>query len=316
MHHLVTGGAGFIGSHLIDQLMADPSNQVICVDSYQTGSRGNLAQWLNNPRFDLLRHDVVEPLRVEVDRIWHLACPASPWQYQRNPVATAKTCFLGTLNMLGLAKRCDARLLFASTSEVYGDPLVSPQTETDLGNVNCTGPRACYDEGKRMGETLCYDYARMHGVSVRVARIFNTYGPRMSSSDGRVVTNFITQALQGQPLTIYGTGEQTRSFCYCSDQVHGLQALMNSDEQGPVNLGNPNEITIKELAHRLSDLVNPGLPVVHEPLPIDDPKRRRPSIKRAELLLGWRPVVELDEGLQATISNLAGQLEQPDLQLA
>lgn len=296
--------------------MADPSNQVICVDSYQTGSRGNLAQWLNNPRFDLLRHDVVEPLRVEVDRIWHLACPASPWHYQRNPIATAKTCVLGTLNMLGLAKRCDARLLFASTSEVYGDPLVSPQNETDLGNVNCTGPRACYDEGKRMGETLCYDYARMHGVSVRVARIFNTYGPRMSSSDGRVVTNFITQALQGQPLTIYGTGEQTRSFCYCSDQVHGLQALMNSNVQEPVNLGNPNEITIKALAHRISDLVNPGLPVVHEPLPIDDPKRRRPSIKRAELLLGWRPVVELDEGLQATISNLAGQLEQPDLQLA
>lgn len=296
--------------------MADPSNQVICVDSFQTGSRSNLAQWLNNPRFDLLRHDVVEPLRVEVERIWHLACPASPWQYQRNPIATAKTCVLGTLNMLGLAKRCDARLLFASTSEVYGDPLVSPQTETDLGNVNCTGPRACYDEGKRMGETLCYDYARVHGVSVRVARIFNTYGPRMSSSDGRVVTNFITQALQGQPLTIYGTGEQTRSFCYCSDQVRGLQALMNSDVQGPVNLGNPNEITIKELAHRISDLVNPGLPVVHEPLPIDDPKRRRPSIKRAELLLGWRPVVELDEGLQATISNLAGQLEQPDLQLA
>jgi UDP-glucuronate decarboxylase len=289
---------------------------VICVDSFQTGSRSNLAQWLNNPRFDLLRHDVVEPLRVEVERIWHLACPASPWQYQRNPIATAKTCVLGTLNMLGLAKRCDARLLFASTSEVYGDPLVSPQTETDLGNVNCTGPRACYDEGKRMGETLCYDYARVHGVSVRVARIFNTYGPRMSSSDGRVVTNFITQALQGQPLTIYGTGEQTRSFCYCSDQVRGLQALMNSDVQGPVNLGNPNEITIKELARRISDLVNPGLPVVHEPLPIDDPKRRRPSIKRAELLLGWRPVVELDEGLQATISNLAGQLEQPDLQLA
>jgi UDP-glucuronate decarboxylase len=316
MRHLVTGGAGFIGSHLIDQLMADHSNQVICVDSFQTGSRSNLAQWLNNPRFDLLRHDVVEPLRVEVERIWHLACPASPWQYQRNPIATAKTCVLGTLNMLGLAKRCDARLLFASTSEVYGDPLVSPQTETDLGNVNCTGPRACYDEGKRMGETLCYDYARVHGVSVRVARIFNTYGPRMSSSDGRVVTNFITQALQGQPLTIYGTGEQTRSFCYCSDQVRGLQALMNSDVQGPVNLGNPNEITIKELARRISDLVNPGLPVVHEPLPIDDPKRRRPSIKRAELLLGWRPVVELDEGLQATISNLAGQLEQPDLQLA
>jgi UDP-glucuronate decarboxylase len=316
MRQLVTGGAGFIGSHLIDQLMADPSNQVICVDNFQTGSRGNLAQWLNNPRFDLLRHDVVEPLRVEVDRIWHLACPASPWQYQRNPIATAKTCVLGTLNMLGLAKRCGAQLLFASTSEVYGDPLVSPQTETDLGNVNCTGPRACYDEGKRMGETLCFDYARMHDVSVRVARIFNTYGPRMSSSDGRVVTNFITQALRGQPITIYGTGEQTRSFCYCSDQVHGLQALMNSDVQGPVNLGNPNEITINELANRVSDLVNPGLAMVLEPLPIDDPKRRRPEIKRAELLLGWRPVVELSEGLKATISDLSKQLKQPSLQLA
>jgi UDP-glucuronate decarboxylase len=315
MRHLVTGGAGFIGSHLIDRLMADPANQVICVDSFQTGSRANVAQWLNNPRFDLLRHDVVEPLRLEVDRIWHLACPASPKQYQRNPIATAKTCVLGTLNMLGLAKRCGARLLFASTSEVYGDPLVSPQAETDLGNVNCTGPRACYDEGKRMGETLCFDYARVHGLSVTVARIFNTYGPRMSSSDGRVVTNFISQALQGQPLTVYGTGEQTRSFCYCSDLVHGLEALMASDVQGPVNLGNPHEITIKELAHRIASLVNPALGVVHEPLPIDDPQRRRPAIERAELLLGWRPVVELEQGLQATINDLSTQLKQPALQM-
>lgn len=315
MRHLVTGGAGFIGSHLIDQLMVDPANQVICVDSFQTGCRANVAQWLNNPRFDLLRHDVVEPLRLEVDRIWHLACPASPKQYQRNPIATAKTCVLGTLNMLGLAKRCGARLLFASTSEVYGDPLVSPQAETDLGNVNCTGPRACYDEGKRMGETLCFDYARVHGLSVTVARIFNTYGPRMSSSDGRVVTNFISQALQGQPLTVYGTGEQTRSFCYCSDLVHGLEALMASDVQGPVNLGNPHEITIKELAHRIASLVNPALGVVHEPLPIDDPQRRRPAIERAELLLGWRPVVELEQGLQATINDLSTQLKQPALQM-
>jgi len=315
MRHLVTGGAGFIGSHLIDQLMADPSNQVICVDSFQTGSRGNVAQWLQSPRFELLRHDVVEPLRVEVDRIWHLACPASPRQYQRNPIATAKTCVLGTLNMLGLARRCDARILFASTSEVYGDPLISPQAETDLGNVNCTGPRACYDEGKRMGETLCFDYARVHGLSVAVPRIFNTYGPRMSSSDGRVITNFVSQALQGKPLTIYGSGDQTRSFCYCSDLVHGLQALMNSEVSGPVNLGNPHEITIKELAHFISDLVNPGLPVVHEPLPIDDPQRRRPSIERAELLLGWRPVVELSQGLRATIQDLSTQLSQSVLQL-
>jgi UDP-glucuronate decarboxylase len=314
MRHLVTGGAGFIGSHLIDRLMEDPGNQVICVDNFQTGCRANLQEWLDNPRFDLMRHDVVEPLRIEVDRIWHLACPASPRQYQRNPIATAKTCVLGTLNMLGLAKRCGARLLFASTSEIYGDPLTSPQHETDLGNVNCTGPRACYDEGKRMGETLCFDYARMHGVSITVARIFNTYGPRMSSSDGRVVTNFISQALQGKPLTIYGNGDQTRSFCYCSDLVSGLQALMNSDVMGPVNLGNPQEITIHELAERIVQRIKPGLGVIHEPLPIDDPQRRRPCIDRAETLLGWRPVVDLSEGLEATIHNIARELKQPAVQ--
>jgi UDP-glucuronate decarboxylase len=316
MRHLVTGGAGFIGSHLLDRLMVDPNNHVICVDNFQTGSRANVAQWINYPRFDLLRHDIVEPLRLEVDQIWHLACPASPKQYQRNPIATAKTCVLGTLNMLGLAKRCGARLLFASTSEVYGDPLVSPQSEMDLGNVNCTGPRACYDEGKRMGETLCFDYARIHGVSVTVARIFNTYGPRMSSSDGRVITNFISQALEGRSLTVYGTGEQTRSFCYCTDLVQGLQELMDSDVQGPVNLGNPHEITIKELANRIVSLVNPALGVVHEPLPIDDPQRRRPAIERAELLLGWRPVVDLERGLLATINDLATQLQEPSLQIA
>ncbi|NDG73929.1 MAG: SDR family oxidoreductase [Synechococcaceae bacterium WB8_1B_136] len=314
MRHLVTGGAGFIGSHLIDRLMADPQNHVICLDNFQTGSRANVAQWLHNPRFELIRHDVVEPFRIEVDRIWHLACPASPRQYQRNPIATAKTCVIGTLNMLGLAKRCGARLLLASTSEVYGDPLVSPQVESNCGNVNCTGPRACYDEGKRMAETLCFDYARMHGVSVAVARIFNTYGPRMSSSDGRVVTNFISQALRGEPLSIYGNGEQTRSFCYCDDLVEGLLALMNHAEmEGPVNLGNPNEITISELASRVIALVRPGLAVVHQPLPIDDPQRRCPSIERAEMFLGWRPNVDLDQGLQATITDLAGQLNQAGL---
>ena len=316
MRHLVTGGAGFIGSHLIDQLMADPDSSVICVDNFQTGSRTNVAQWLSDPRFELIRHDVVEPLRLEVDRIWHLACPASPEQYQRNPITTAKTCVLGTLNMLGLAKRCNARLLYASTSEVYGDPLVSPQDENNLGNVNCTGPRACYDEGKRMGETLCFDYARKHNVSIAVARIFNTYGPRMSSSDGRVVTNFITQALQGKPLTIYGTGEQTRSFCYFEDLVNGLIALMNSGVQGPINLGNPEEITVAELANRIRALVNPAAEIVHKPLPVDDPQRRRPAIGRAETLLGWKPTVELKEGLRITISDVATQLKQQVLQTA
>ena len=314
MRHLVTGGAGFIGSHLIDLLMKDGNAQVICVDNFQTGCRENLAQWLNSPRFELIRHDVVEPIRLEVDQIWHLACPASPQQYQRNPISTAKTCVLGTLNMLGLAKRCNARILFASTSEVYGNPRVSPQSESDLGNVNCIGPRACYDEGKRMGETLCFDYVRKHNVSIAVARILNTYGPRMSSSDGRVVTNFMTQALQGKPLTIYGNGKQTRSFCYCDDLVRGLVALMNSGAQGPINLGNPHEITIAELADRIRELVNPELEVIHEPLPIDDPERRRPAIERAKTLLGWQPTVELNDGLHATLTDLSRQLKQPALQ--
>lgn len=316
MRHLVTGGAGFIGSHLIDRLMKDPNAEVICVDNFQTGSRSNVAQWLGNPRFELIRHDIVEPLRIDIDLIWHLACPASPLQYQRNPITTAKTCVLGTLNMLGLAKRCNARILFASTSEIYGDPLVSPQPESYFGHVNCTGPRACYDEGKRMAETLCFDYARTHDVSVAVARIFNTYGPRMSSSDGRVVTNFITQALQGEPLTIYGTGEQTRSFCFCDDLVNGLIALMNSDVQGPVNLGNPHEITIYELADRIRTLINPALNLVYRPLPIDDPQRRRPAIERAETLLDWHPTVKLEQGLEATIADLISQLKQRDLQAA
>lgn len=314
MRHLVTGGAGFIGSHLIDRLMSDQSNIVICVDNFQTGSRSNVVQWMSDPRFELLRHDVVEPIRLEVERIWHLACPASPQQYQRNPIATAKTCFLGTLNILGLAKRCNARLLYASTSEIYGDPLVSPQEESNLGNVNCTGPRACYDEGKRIGETLCFDYARKHNVSVAVARIFNTYGPRMSSSDGRVVTNFISQALQGKPLTIYGSGKQTRSFCYCEDLVNGLIELMKSGVQGPINLGNPYEITVGELANIVRKLVNPSAEIVHKPLPIDDPQRRKPAIGRAEKLLGWKPSVELEEGLEATIADLRNQLKQTDLQ--
>jgi UDP-glucuronate decarboxylase len=294
--------------------MRDDDSQVICIDNFQTGCRDNVAPWLNNPHFELIRHDVVEPIRLEVDQIWHLACPASPQQYQRNPISTAKTCVLGTLNMLGLAKRCNARMLFASTSEVYGNPRQSPQSESNLGNVNCIGPRACYDEGKRMGETLCFDYARKHNVAITVARIFNTYGPRMSSSDGRVVTNFMTQALRGEPLTIYGAGEQTRSFCYCDDLIRGLVALMDSGAKGPVNLGNPHEITIAELADRIRTLVDPELEVIHEPLPIDDPERRRPAIERAQKLLAWQPRVELNDGLRATLADLRRQLQQSTLQ--
>jgi UDP-glucuronate decarboxylase len=299
---------------MIDHLMRDDDSQVICIDNFQTGCRDNVAPWLNNPHFELIRHDVVEPIRLEVDQIWHLACPASPQQYQRNPISTAKTCVLGTLNMLGLAKRCNARMLFASTSEVYGNPRQSPQSESNLGNVNCIGPRACYDEGKRMGETLCFDYARKHNVAITVARIFNTYGPRMSSSDGRVVTNFMTQALRGEPLTIYGAGEQTRSFCYCDDLIRGLVALMDSGAKGPVNLGNPHEITIAELADRIRTLVDPELEVIHEPLPIDDPERRRPAIERAQKLLAWQPRVELNDGLRATLADLRRQLQQSTLQ--
>ncbi|MEY4431782.1 MAG: hypothetical protein RLZZ533_1718 [Cyanobacteriota bacterium] len=304
MRHLVTGGSGFIGSHLIDHLMADNTAQVICVDNFQTGSKRNVAPWLDHPRFELIRHDVTEPLRLEVDRIWHLACPASPVHYQANPIATIKTNMLGTLNMLGLAKRCGARFLLASTSEVYGDPLVSPQAETYLGNVNCTGPRACYDEGKRIAETLAFDYHRVHGLPVRVARIFNTYGPRMAANDGRVVTNFIHQALRSEPLTVYGDGSQTRSFCYVDDLVAGLLALMDSDCLQPVNLGNPTELTVKELAERIIGRLNPQLTVHHQPLPVDDPRQRRPDISRAQRELGWMPQVPLEEGLTRMVAAL------------
>ncbi len=308
MRHLVTGGAGFIGSHLIDRLMANPANHVVCLDNFLSGSTPNIQQWLRHERFQLLHQDVVEPLHLEVDRIWHLACPASPQLYQRNPLATAKTCVVGTLNMLDLARACGARLLLASTSEVYGDPEVSPQSEAYRGNVNCVGPRACYDEGKRMAETLCFDAARCHGTSIAVARIFNTYGPRMASSDGRVVTNFISQALSGQPLTVYGSGEQTRSFCYVDDLVNGLLALMDSGVQGPVNLGNPQEITVLELAHRVIALVNPALGVLYQSLPVDDPQRRCPLIDRAREWLDWHPEISLEHGLQATITALASEL--------
>jgi UDP-glucuronate decarboxylase len=308
MRHLVTGGAGFIGSHLIDQIMKDEDAEVICVDNFQTGAKANVASWLGNTRFELVRHDVSEPLRVDVDKVWHLACPASPREYQRNAIATSKTNVLGTLNMLGIAKRCRARILLASTSEIYGDPLVHPQSEDYLGNVNSTGIRSCYDEGKRMAESLCFDYARTHGVEIRVARIFNTYGPRMSPRDGRVVTNLITQALTGKSLTLYGNGLQTRSFCYVDDLVRGLMALMNSEIEGPVNLGNPKEITINELALIVKVMVNPKAEFEYRPLPKDDPQRRKPDITKANKTLSWQPVEELETGLIKTIESVKNQM--------
>ena len=300
MRSLVTGGAGFVGSHLIDKLMSF-GDEVICLDNYFTGRKLNLIQWHDHPRFELIRHDVTKPIDLEVDRIFHLACPASPVHYQHNPVKTAKTCFLGTYNMLGLAKRVNARLLLASTSEVYGDPDVHPQPETYRGNVNPHGIRSCYDEGKRIAETLCFDYERMNGTEVRVARIFNTYGPRMLPDDGRVVSNFIVQALRDQPLTIYGDGWQTRSFCYVSDLVDGLCRLMECDEPGPMNLGNPREFSIYELAKRVRDRINPKLKLIRKDLPQDDPKQRCPDISLAKRKLGWEPKIQLESGLVDTI---------------
>ena len=309
--HLVTGGAGFLGSHLIDRLM-DAGDEVICVDNYFTGRKGNIARWIGHPRFELIRHDVTEPIKLEVDRIWHLACPASPIHYQFNPVKTAKTSFLGTYNMLGLARRVGARLLLASTSEVYGDPEVHPQPERYWGSVNPIGVRSCYDEGKRIAETLCFDYHRMNGVEVRVARIFNTYGPRMLLDDGRVVSNFIVQALRGEPLTLYGDGRQTRSFCYVSDLIEGLIRLMNGDHAGPINLGNPDEFTIRELAELVRTQINPALPLVEQTLPQDDPQQRQPAIDLARQQLNWQPTVSLEQGLAPTIDSFRNLLGSAD----
>lgn len=304
MRHLVTGGSGFIGSHLIDHLMSDDANQVICVDNLQTGRKQNIEHWMDNPRFEFIRHDIVEPLRLEVDQIWHLGSPASPVHYQENPIATTKTNVIGTLNMLGLAKRCEARFLLASTSEVYGDPLVSPQPESYFGNVNFTGPRSCYDEGKRLAESLTFDYHRVHDIDVRVARIFNTYGPRMDANDGRVVTNFLHQASRSESLTVYGDGSQTRSFCYVDDLIRGLSALMRSKCLEPVNLGNPVELPISHLAERIISRINPNLRLTYCPLPIDDPRQRRPDITRAQRELGWIPTVSLEEGLTHMLSSM------------
>ena len=295
--NLITGGAGFLGSHLVDRLMA-AGEEVICLDNYFTGRKSNIQQWIGDPNFELIRHDVTEPIKLEVDRIWHLACPASPIHYQFNPIKTAKTSFLGTYNMLGLARRVGARFLLASTSEVYGDPEIHPQPESYRGCVNTIGPRSCYDEGKRIAETLCFDYKRMHQTEIRVIRIFNTYGPRMLPDDGRVVSNFIVQALRGEPLTIYGEGLQTRSFCYVDDLIEGMIRLMNSDQTGPINIGNPVEFTIRELADAIREQIDPNLLLLQRPLPQDDPSQRQPVIKLAHEYLDWHPKVELQQGLQ------------------
>jgi UDP-glucuronate decarboxylase len=302
MRILVTGGAGFIGSHLIDRLMAS-NHEVICLDNFFTGTKDNIAHWLNHPRFELIRHDVTEPIRLEVDQIYHLACPASPVHYQYNPVKTIKTNVMGTLNMLGLAKRVKARFFLASTSEVYGDPEVHPQPESYRGNVNTIGIRSCYDEGKRVAETLAFDYHRQSGVDIRVARIFNTYGPRMLENDGRVVSNFVVQALRGIPLTVYGQGQQTRSFCYVSDLVDGFIRLMEGEHTGPINLGNPGEYTVLQLAEKVQQMIDPNAAIQFNPLPSDDPQRRKPDITLAKTLLGWEPKVPLEEGLTQTIAN-------------
>lgn len=300
---LVTGGAGFLGSHLCAKLLEE-GHEVLCIDNFFTGTRGNIVNLLSNPHFELMRHDITFPLYVEVDEIYNLACPASPIHYQRDPVQTTKTSVHGTINMLGLAKRTKAKILQASTSEVYGNPDFHPQHEQYSGNVNPIGPRACYDEGKRCAETLFFDYHRQHNTNIKVVRIFNTYGPNMHPDDGRVVSNFIIQALNNEPITIYGMGDQTRSFCYVEDLIEGLIRAMNTPEEftGPVNLGNPNEITINELGERIIDMTNSKSVLVNKPLPQDDPQRRQPDITLAKNILQWEPIVSLDDGLIHTIN--------------
>ena len=298
--NLVTGGTGFLGSHLVDNLMKN-GEFVFCLDNNYTGKDQNVKQWLGNNNFELIKHDVIHPISLEVDRIWHLACPASPVHYQSNPIKTAKTSFLGTLNMLGLAKKNKAQILMASTSEVYGDPEIHPQKESYKGSVNPIGIRACYDEGKRISETLCFDYHREHKIDIKVMRIFNTYGPRMNLDDGRVISNFIVQSLRNQHLTIYGDGSQTRSFCYVDDLINGMIKLMNSDHNGPVNIGNPDEYTINQIAEIIIKLINPSLKITNNTLPQDDPLKRKPDISLANKLLGWEPEVTLKQGLKKTI---------------
>lgn len=301
MRILVTGGAGFLGSHLCERLLAE-GHEVICADNFFTGRKINIQHLLENPLFEILRHDVTDPILLEVDRIYHLACPASPIHYQYNPVKTIKTNIMGTINMLGIAKRVQGRILFASTSEVYGDPAVHPQKEAYWGNVNPIGIRSCYDEGKRAAETLMMDYHRQNGVDIKIVRIFNTYGPRMLADDGRVVSNFVVQALKGEDISVYGKGSQTRSFCYVDDLIDGMVRMMNSENfTGPVNLGNPEEYAILDLAKKIISMTGSKSKIVYKPLPSDDPAQRKPDITLAGQKLGWRPVVSVEEGLKKTI---------------
>lgn len=306
---LVTGGAGFIGSHLCERLLSS-GHEVICLDNFFTGRRRNVEKLLSNPRFELIRADIIEPILLEVDKVYHLACPASPIHYQYNPIKTIKTSMLGTMHMLGLAKRTKARFLLASTSEIYGNPSVHPQTESYWGNVNPIGPRSCYDEGKRVAETLTMDYHRQSKVDVRIVRIFNTYGPRMLFDDGRVVSNFIVQALKDRPITLYGDGSQTRSFCFVSDLVEGFIRTMEKDNfTGPVNLGNPHELTVRELADKVLQLTGSKSKFEHKPLPVDDPSRRQPDISLARTQLQWEPKVPLEQGLMQTIEDFKKRME-------
>ncbi|MBW1892326.1 MAG: SDR family oxidoreductase [Deltaproteobacteria bacterium] len=299
---LVTGGAGFLGSHLCDRLVAQ-KNDILCLDNFFTGTKGNISHLLDKSNFELIRHDLVQPLFLEVDEIYNLACPASPVHYQHNPVKTVKTSVMGAVHMLGLAKRVNAKILQASTSEVYGDPAVHPQKENYWGNVNTIGPRSCYDEGKRCAETLFFDYYRQNNVNIRIVRIFNTYGPRMHPNDGRVVSNFFVQALNNEDITVFGDGSQTRSFCYVDDLIEGILRMMNGQDDfpGPVNLGNPGEFTILELAEKIIDLTGSKSKIVFKPLPEDDPMQRQPDINLAEEKLGWKPVINLEQGLKKTV---------------
>ncbi|HMS39540.1 MAG TPA: SDR family oxidoreductase [Pyrinomonadaceae bacterium] len=311
MRILITGGAGFIGSHLCERLLNE-GNEVICLDNYFTGRKENVAHLLDNYRFEMIRHDITEPIFLEVDQIYNLACPASPVHYQYNPVKTVKTSVMGAINMLGLAKRVNARIFQASTSEVYGDPEVHPQPESYWGNVNPIGLRSCYDEGKRIAETLFMDYHRQNGVDTRIVRIFNTYGPKMRADDGRVVSNFIVQALRGEDLTIYGDGNQTRSFCYVDDLVEGFIRLMNTEAEDihlPVNIGNPGEFTMNELAQEVAKTIGKEINIKYLPLPQDDPKQRKPNIERAQKLLNWSPTIPLSEGLKKTVAYFAENIK-------
>ena len=308
MKNLVTGGAGFLGSHLIEKLISS-KEEVICLDNFFTGSKTNIEKYFSNPLFNFIEHDVIDPISLDVDKIWHLACPASPIHYQLNPIKTTQTSFLGTYNMLNLAKEKNARILIASTSEVYGDPEIHPQSESYKGSVNTFGIRACYDEGKRIAETLSFDFNRMHNVDIRIARIFNTYGPKMLADDGRVISNFIVQALKAKPLTIYGDGVQTRSFCYVSDLITGLSSLMESNYKKPINIGNPEEYTIFKIAEIIKEKINSDSNIIKKNLPDDDPLQRKPDIKLANEVLNWRPEISLNEGLNKTITYFKENLK-------